>query len=62
MSKLLAEWIGQRVTITLRSSIVPVTYQAKLLDADQDGIMLELPKGNTFVPMTSIMHISREAE
>lgn len=57
MKTLLGKWIGKKVHVTLRSAM-PVTLEAILVDADDFGIMLELPKGDTYVPATSILHVS----
>jgi hypothetical protein len=57
MQKLLADWIGKKIHVTLRTTM-PTTLQGVLLEFDESGIMLEMPKGRTFVPVTSILHVS----
>jgi hypothetical protein len=57
MKKLLSDWVGKKVHVTLRAT-TPTTLQGVLLDSDESGIMLEMPKGRTFIPVTSILHVS----
>ncbi len=57
MKKLLADWVGKRVHVTLRSGVA-APIQGVLLEADESGIMLDMPKGRTFIPVTSILHVS----
>lgn len=54
---LIKDWIGKKVHVTLRST-VPVSMEGTLSNADESGIMVEIEKGKTFVPITSILHIS----
>ncbi|MBI3408224.1 MAG: hypothetical protein HY040_07695 [Planctomycetes bacterium] len=61
MKNLLADWVGKRVHVTLRASM-PTPLQGVLADADESGIMLEMPKGRTFIPVTSILHVSMVEE
>ena len=61
MKKLIAKWIGKEIQVTLRSTI-PTPLQGILIDVDEFGIMLELPKGDTFIPVTSILHVSLVTE
>ena len=61
MKNLVAKWIGKSVHVTLRTSM-PTPIQGILIDADEFGIMLELPKGDTFIPVTSILHMSLLAQ
>ncbi len=58
MSKLIEDWIGKHVHVTLRATI-PTSFEGKLLKADETGILIELPNGQTYVPMSAILHISR---
>ena len=55
--KLLADWVGKTVEVTLRAA-VPVTLHGVLLAVDEASILLELPKGRTVVPVISILHVS----
>ncbi len=57
MKNLVAKWIGKQVYVTLRTTL-PTPLQGILINADEFGIMLELPKGDTFIPVTSILHVS----
>jgi len=57
MDSLIQEWIGKQVYVKQTGLLSP-TVKAKLLKVDQSGILLELSKGHTFVPMTSLFHIS----
>jgi hypothetical protein len=57
MKNLVAKWIGKTVQVILRTTM-PVPVEGILIDADEFGIMLELPKGDTFIPATSILHMS----
>lgn len=57
MSNLFIGWIGKKVHVHLHTS-VPTSMEAILLAADATGIMLQMPKGRTFVPLTAILHIS----
>jgi hypothetical protein len=57
MKKLLADWVGKTVHVTLRASM-PTPIQGVLLEADESGIMVDMPKGRTFIPVTSILHVS----
>ena len=57
MKKLLADWVGKTVHVTLRD-MMPTPMQGVLLESDESGIMLEMPKGRTFIPVTSILHVS----
>ena len=57
MKNLIADWVGKRVHVTLRASM-PTPLQGVLVEADESGIMLKMPKGRTFIPVTSILHVS----
>lgn len=54
---MLAEWVGKKVHVTLRD-MMPTPLHGVLLESDESGIMLDLPKGRTFIPVTSILHVS----
>jgi hypothetical protein len=60
MGTLLGEWVGKRVKLTLRLGGLAsaVTLDGKLLQAEESGVMFELPEGRTFVPVTAILHIT----
>ncbi len=53
----ISKWVGTNVYVTLRTTM-PTPLQGKLVEVDESGILLELPKGQTFIPLTSILHIS----
>ena len=57
--KSLQEWVGVHVTIALRSTIT-VSVHGVLREIDEGGVLLEVPRGHTFIPMTSVLHISPE--
>ncbi|HVJ82292.1 MAG TPA: hypothetical protein VNC50_14585 [Planctomycetia bacterium] len=57
MKTLIGDWIGNLVHVTLRTA-VPTPVKGTLLEADPSGILLEMPKGKTFIPVTSILHVS----
>ena len=57
MKNLLADWVGKKVHVTLRD-MMPTPLQGVLLEADESGIMLDMAKGRTFIPVTSILHVS----
>lgn len=53
----ISKWVGTNVYVTLRTTM-PTPLQGKLVEVDDTGILLELPKGQTFIPLTSILDIS----
>jgi hypothetical protein len=55
--KLLADWVGKTVEVTLRAT-TPVTLRGVLVAVDEASILLELAKGRTVVPVTSVLHVS----
>ena len=57
MTKSIASWVGKNVDVTLRI-FIGVRFKGKLMEVDESGILLEMPKGQTFIPVTSILHIS----
>lgn len=61
MNTLIGDWINKKVHLLLRTT-VPVTVEGMLVSTDATGVLLEIPKGQTmvktFVPFTSILHIS----
>ena len=61
MKNLLDDWIGQTVHVTLRAT-VPTPMEGILAATEESGVMLDMPDGRTFVPVTSIMHVSRMAQ
>jgi len=52
----LKSWVGKSVTLTLQSTI-PVTLHGSLLQVDEIGFVLQQPKGEAFIPFTSILHV-----
>ena len=58
MKELIEEWIAQTVAVVLRSAPIAITLKGKLVQANESGVILELKKGRTFVPVASILHIS----
>ena len=67
MRDLIGDWVGKKVYVTLRAMGFlhllagrNVVLEGKLLEANESGILLEIPKGKkgqTFVPSTAISHI-----
>ncbi|MFO0865105.1 MAG: hypothetical protein U0744_10720 [Gemmataceae bacterium] len=57
MRDIVGEWIKREVNVTLRLAS-PITLQGLLLDADDTGVLLQLPQSQTFIPVTSILHVS----
>jgi hypothetical protein len=57
MKNAIGKWIGKNVHVTLRAT-VPTPMQGTLVEVDESGILLEMPKGRSFIPVTSILHIS----
>jgi|GEM_PF-6912095 hypothetical protein len=58
MKTLIGKWIGQKVHVTLKAGTMPAPLHGKLVALDESGVLLELPKGHTFIPVTSMLHIS----
>jgi hypothetical protein len=57
MRDIVGEWIKREVNVTLRLAS-PITLQGALIDVDDTGVLLQLPQGQTFIPVTSILHVS----
>lgn len=57
MRDIVGEWIKREVNVTLRLAS-PITLQGLLIDVDDSGVLLQMPQGQTFVPVTSILHVS----
>lgn len=60
MQALIGDWVGKTVSVTLKvgSLASAVTIEGKLLNIAPEGALLELAKGQTCVPIGSILHIS----
>jgi hypothetical protein len=63
MKSLIGEWAGKVVSVALRleggfSAPGATMLEGKLVQVEEAGVMLELPKGLTFVPTSAILHIS----
>ncbi len=64
MESLIGEWVGKEVRVMLRlgggwaEDHKTSMLKGKLIQVGDTGVMLELPKGRTFVPATAILHIS----
>ena len=54
--RLLAEWMGMSVEVTLRAT-VPASLRGVLLSVDETCVLLEMPNGRTLVPLTSVLHV-----
>ncbi len=57
--KRLHEWVGVHVNIALRSTIT-ASVHGILREIDEYGLLLETPRGHTYIPMNSVLHISPE--
>jgi hypothetical protein len=57
--KRLHEWVGVHVNIALRSTIT-VSVHGILREIDDNGVLIETPRGHTYIPMYSVLHISPE--
>ena len=60
MKEIMGDWVGEHVWVTLRLFLGASRMKGKLSKVDESGVLLELPKGQTFVPLTSILHISKK--
>ena len=63
MGSLIGEWAGKVVSVALRlgggfAATGAAILEGKLVQVGEAGVMLELPKGRTFVPTSAILHIS----
>ena len=60
MGSMIGEWAGKIVSVALRlgGGFAAATLEGKLVQVGEAGVMLELPKGRTFVPISAILHIS----
>jgi len=60
MELLIGDWVGKTVSVTLRVGGIAtaVAVEGTLVNIDDSGALLELAKGRTFVPVTSILHMS----
>jgi len=63
MGSLIGEWAGKVVSVTLRlgggwPGSGAAMLEGKLVQVGEAGVILELPKGRTFVPISAILHIS----
>jgi len=60
MQSIISEWIGKDVSVVLLNShwTSEGKQQGKLIGVDSVGLLLEVPKGQAFVPLTSVLQIS----
>ena len=60
MKSIIGDWVGKSVSLTLKVGGIAtaVTIEGTLINVGDSGILLELPKGRTFVPVASILHVS----
>ncbi len=60
MGDLIAAWAGKAVSVTLRVGglATTATVDGTLTKVNEAGVLLRLPKGLTFVPISSTLHIS----
>jgi hypothetical protein len=59
MQEIIAGWVGKSVSVTLQRGSAAVTLDGKLLQVNDAGVLLQLPKGQTYVPVAGILHVSR---
>jgi hypothetical protein len=57
---LIDTWVGKSVAVTFRIGLFTTRTFAcvKLLGADSTGVLVELPNGSMFIPMSVILHVS----
>jgi hypothetical protein len=60
MKEIIASWVGKQVHLTTRVGGLPgaVPQQGKLVQISDGGVLLQMEKGQTFFPVTAILHIS----
>jgi hypothetical protein len=60
MRDMIASWVGKAVSVTLRlgGAATAVTLDGTLLQVGDAGVLLQLPRGQTIVPLASILHVS----
>jgi len=60
MGSMIGEWAGKVVSVALRlgGGFASAMLEGKLVQVEEAGVMLDLPKGRTFVPISAILHIS----
>ena len=60
MDEIIGDWVGKPVSLTLKVGGIAtaVTIEGTLINIGAAGVLLELPKGRTFVPTASVLHIS----
>ena len=65
MESLIGKWVGKDVSVMLRlgGGIAPGEHKKAKLDGNliqvgEAGVILELPTGRTFVPVSAILQIS----
>jgi hypothetical protein len=57
---MIAGWVGKSVSVTLhgRGPATAVTLDGTLVQVNDAGVLLRLPKGQTYVPVGGILHVS----
>ncbi len=60
MDSIIGKWVGKTVSLTLKVGGIAsaVTIEGTLVNIGASGVLLKLPKGQTFVPVASILHIT----
>jgi hypothetical protein len=60
MREVIAGWVGKSVSVTLHGQglAMAVTLKGRLEHANDAGLLLQLAKGQTYVPLASILHVS----
>jgi len=57
---LIGSWVGRTVTVTLKVGGIAgaVKVEGRLVRVGDAGVVLEMAKGQTFVPIGSTLHVS----
>jgi len=60
MRDMISDWTGQTVSVTLHTGglATAVKVDGTLLRVSDAGVLLQLPKGQTFIPVAGILHVS----
>jgi len=61
MSKLLADWQGKRVFVTLRNP-TSALWKGTLVAVDATGVLVQMANGVMYLPFTSLLHVSLAPE
>ncbi len=63
MASLIGDWVGHVVAVTLQvGGVGAITLTGRLLNIDTTGVVIEQPKGQTYVPTSAILHVVLRSE